>query len=798
MAVAIFTPGGTTLYGSITKRLLLLCCAALIGLGAAQDAPAAPPAQAQEAPAAQQSATLEAAGVWQGAIEIPGMPLEVTVRLGQEAQGWQGTVDIPAQGAADLPLGDITVQGNEVSFAMAGIPGDPVFRGTVEGARMTGIFAQAGQEFPFTLERQDAAAEAVPAPGPAAAADYQDPQGRFTVPIPTGWTAAEEDGYVHLASPEGGMNIFLLASDNAELEEAVAEGWRRVDPGFELEPSEVLEPPATSGIERNILVNYDAGDPEQIYQALAQLHDGVAYVMLIETDLATAQRRAAQLQIVATGFEITALEQTDLTGVEPRPISEVIGEFEPFVAEVLEAFGVPGASIAIVQGGEVVYGRGFGVREAGGTEPMTPGTHMMIGSTGKTMTSMLVATLVDDGIISWDTPVVEVMPEFAVADPQLTQEITFRNLLCACTGVPRRDFELFFNADELSAEAIVESLRTFEFFTDFGEAFQYSNQLVGTAGYAAAAADGAAFGNLFDGYAASLQRRVLDPIGMPHTTLSFAEVRERAEHATPHQLSYDSGEYEPIDLSFEELLVPIAPAGSHWSTAGDMARYLMTELRTGVAPNGERVVSEENLRETWEPQVPISATDSYGLGWIVSDYKGLEMFSHGGNTLGFTSEFAFLPDADFGIVVLTNAQAANAFAGVVVARLLELVYDQPAETVAQLEYQLDLYESTLQERRELVKEHVDAEEVAPYLGRFANDALGEIRFSMEGDQLVMDAGEFQSEIRPMLNRQGEFEAYVTYGVPIAGMPLEFELDDGGEPVVSLGAGAVLYRFERVE
>src|SRR5690606_10482055 len=142
-----------------------------------------------------------------------------------------------------------------------------------------------------------------------------------------------------------------------------------------------------------------------------------------------------------------------------------------------------------------------GTRDPATGEPLTPDTHMMIGSIGKTMTTMLMATLVDDGLMQWDTPVVEILPEFEVADPTLTEQMTVRNLVCACTGVPRRDLELLFNANELSAEEIVESLATFEFFTDFGEAFQYSNQMVATGGYVAAAAAGGEYGNLYDAYA---------------------------------------------------------------------------------------------------------------------------------------------------------------------------------------------------------------------------------------------------------------------------------------------------------
>jgi CubicO group peptidase (beta-lactamase class C family) len=111
--------------------------------------------------------------------------------------------------------------------------------------------------------------------------------------------------------------------------------------------------------------------------------------------------------------------------------------------------------------------------------------------------------------------------------------------------VPRRDLELIFNADDLTAEDIVASLRTFEFFTDFGEAFQYSNQLVGTGGYAAAAAAGADYGDLFTGYETSLQERILDPIGMTSTTLSFETVEAAGDAATPHTLAL-SGAYTPI------------------------------------------------------------------------------------------------------------------------------------------------------------------------------------------------------------------------------------------------------------
>ena len=103
----------------------------------------------------------------------------------------------------------------------------------------------------------------------------------------------------------------------------------------------------------------------------------------------------------------------------------------------------------------------------------------------------------------------------------------------------RRDNELTFNANDLTAEDVIASLQGFEVYTAFGEAFQYSNQMVATGGYVAAAAAGGRYGELGEAYARELQERVLDPIGMTRTKLSIADVEADDDHATPHGLRLD-------------------------------------------------------------------------------------------------------------------------------------------------------------------------------------------------------------------------------------------------------------------
>lgn len=640
-------------------------------------------------------------------------------------------------------------------------------------------------------------------PVPGATATYEDPAGRFSVPIPTSWRAETVEDFGVLRSPEGTIAVFLLVVPGDDPVAAIDEAWRRIEPGFDREPVDTLEPPPPPGIERMAVVTYDAGEESgEVLQGFGQVVDGQVFVQLYRGDLTALARRAAQVQVIATGFTIAGVERSDLTGVAARPLTpELLADLEAYVAETMERMRVPGASVAIVQDGAVIYEGGFGVREAGGTDPVTPDTLMMIGSTTKSMTTMLMASLVDDGRMEWDTRVVELLPSFAVADPELTERMTVRNLVCACTGVPRRDLELIFNSSELPAEAVVASLAGFEFFTGFGEAFQYSNQLVAVGGYAAAVAAGGSEGSLYDDYVAATHERVLDPIGMANSTFSFDEVAA-VEHATPHGSGLDGG-YAPIPLSAEEFVVPIAPAGGLWSNAGDMARYALTELGRGVAPDGTRVVSAENLEETWQPQVPVTAETSYGLGWFIDEYKGRPLIHHGGNTLGFTSDLAFMPDAGIGVVVLANGQGTNLFNEAVRYRVLELAFDQEPEFDRQLDFAIDQIDKAMAEVRESLGEGVDEAAVAPFLGDYASPVLGDVSLALEAGEaggpsrLVLDAGEFASALLPV-DSPAAGDRYASVDPPLLGLPVELRMiDDVPAMVVTDPASGDEYVFDRV-
>jgi pimeloyl-ACP methyl ester carboxylesterase len=127
-------PGGITM-----RTTLLLLLLALLLAGSIL------PAQADET---------AFAGYWDGSIALPGTSLGVRVHLLRDEGGaWSGTIDIPMQGAKDLPLSGIVARGDSIVFAIAGVPGNPTFTGKLEGDRIAGPFSQSGQTFEFELTR---------------------------------------------------------------------------------------------------------------------------------------------------------------------------------------------------------------------------------------------------------------------------------------------------------------------------------------------------------------------------------------------------------------------------------------------------------------------------------------------------------------------------------------------------------------------------------------------------------------------------------------------------------------------
>jgi CubicO group peptidase (beta-lactamase class C family) len=639
---------------------------------------------------------------------------------------------------------------------------------------------------------------------------YTAPDGSYTFPLPDGWNVEEFEGYVVVTDPDNGIELIIATVPGEDMVQAIIDTYVLAKPDFDAtdyteDEVQVLEAsPALGDFEGGTNIFYNNGsNGEAIEIGSGSLYQGNVYVLLITAELVTLQQRSSQFQIIATGFRASGMEVDDITDVTANTWNaDIQAEFEAFVTDTISKLETPGVSIAIVQDGEIVYSGGFGRLNSQDTA-VNADTYMMIGSTTKPMTTLLMAQGIDAGLYTWDTPIVEVYPDFAVQDPEITAQFRMQDLVCACTGVPRRDFELILNSEELNAKGVLDSLQTFEFFTEVGEAFQYSNQLVASAGYVTAYANGIAIEDLDAGYAQLMEDNIFAPLGMTRTTLDFAEVEADPNHANPYTNDL-SGEVE-LTARDEEWASAIAPAGAIWSTANDMGLYMIMEMNNGLLPDGSALISEENLLETRNPRVQINDTTSYGLGLFVGEYKSIPVYGHGGNTFGFSSGFDFMPSKGIGIVVLTNEQL-SAVPSLVTSRFFELMLNQDDETTPTVEQILENV-AEAQENQPEILETVDRSIAGDFVGEYTNDALGDLNlyYVDDSDTLVADFGVYQIEIWTVLPSEDEESGaeatpeatqettaeveepnYVISRI-LTGLTLDFVMVDG-QPTIVLGQG----------
>lgn len=243
----------------------------------------------------------------------------------------------------------------------------------------------------------------------------------------------------------------------------------------------------------------------------------------------------------------------------------------------------------------------------------------MIGSLTKPLTTLMMARLVDMGRFAWTTPVTDVLPGFALADPEVTQKIEMRHTVCACTGMPRRDLDLIFRFRGVRPEDRIAEMRQMRPTTGFGETFQYSNFLVAAGGYAAAHSYAPDL-TLGDAYERSMQQLVFEPLGIEQSSVLSTH---SPLDAAPHGRTLD-GACAPIAPVLEEFVDSTAPSGSVWSTVLDMARYVSCELRNGWNERGEQVVSADNLLARRRSAIRIGGKSSYGLGRMLTEQQGLD------------------------------------------------------------------------------------------------------------------------------------------------------------------------------
>ena len=328
-------------------------------------------------------------------------------------------------------------------------------------------------------------------------------------------------------------------------------------------------------------------------------------------------------------------------------------EFRQFVTDSLKLWQVPGAAVAAVQDGQVLFSEGFGLRNIQQNLPVTADTLFPIASCTKAFTAMSAGLLVDEGRLEWDRPVCDYLPDFKLQDPFASQRMSMRDLLTHRSGLPRHDMLWFLS--NFSRRQIYERLRYLEPSKDFRSAYQYQNMMFMVAGYLV----GEIAGTTWERF---VQARIFDRLGMGRSNFSAVETRASDDYSLPYR-NLDE-QIKPVDFSENAgEQASLGPAGSIVSCVNDLAGWLQVHTGGGRF-NGEQFISTANLAEMHRPQVVTRdevrrqrfgfEMPAYGLGWAMHAHKGKVIVEHGGNLLGFHALVSLAPDSHTGVVVLSN------------------------------------------------------------------------------------------------------------------------------------------------
>jgi CubicO group peptidase (beta-lactamase class C family) len=598
-----------------------------------------------------------------------------------------------------------------------------------------------------------------------------------TFKVPAGWSLESAKDLQVITPPEPDSHIAIFdAGAAASAQAAVTAAWAALK-GSQTHPLKLVSPlPARDGWDERQFFSYETSPNERaVVQAIA-LRAGTAWtVVLVDGTDPTFEKRQAPANSVFESLRPKGYQKEMFAGKQAHPLDAVrIAQLAEFVQSSMKELGIPGVGLALLDHDKVVFEGGFGVRELGKPEPVDENTLFMAASNTKGMTTLMLSELVDQGKLRWDEPVVQVYPSFKLGDAETTKQVLVKNLICACTGMPRQDLEWLFNFKNSTAESEVQLLGTMQPTSKYGEVYQYSNLMASAAGYIGGHIEYPRL-ELGAAYDKTMQNLVFDPLHMNATTFDYAKALA-GNHASPHGDDID-GKPAVASMAFNYSIYPARPAGGVWTSSADLIKYVQLEMDKGKLPDGKQLVSAENLLARRAPQVPIGEDDTYGMGLEVSTKYGVTVVSHGGSMSGFKTNWFLLPDSQIGAVILTNSDTGNMLVYTFGRRLLEVLFDGKPEAESSVASSAANYQASLKKERERLVVPPAPELVAKLATKYNNEKLGEIDVSGANGQTVFDFGVWKSAVASRKNDDGSV-SFVTIDPSLVGFEFVVGEKDG--------------------
>ena len=323
------------------------------------------------------------------------------------------------------------------------------------------------------------------------------------------------------------------------------------------------------------------------------------------------------------------------------------GKLNSDVSKARKEHNVPGLAIGIVQDGDVVFQKGFGVTKIGEAQKVNTSSMFGIASLSKAFTAAAMGMLVDEGKLKWKDKVTDILPDWKLSDENVTAMFTVEDLLCHRSGLKTFDGDLLWYGSNYSRDEIITRVRHLPLSYDYRAGFGYQNIMYITAGQVIAKASGMSWDEF-------VNSKILEPLGMFKTNTSITKYKEGQNIAYPHLkgvpqklINYDNS----------------GATAAMNSNVVDMQKWIMFLLNNAIY-EGDTLLKPKTLRKIWSVHNPLSVSPhdekngtyfkGYGMGWFLMDYQGVKVISHGGGLPGYITKVVLVPEKKMGFVIMTN------------------------------------------------------------------------------------------------------------------------------------------------
>jgi len=329
-----------------------------------------------------------------------------------------------------------------------------------------------------------------------------------------------------------------------------------------------------------------------------------------------------------------------------------LDHLDKYYEGIISEWNIPGFTVGIVKDGEIIFSKGYGVKEAGKDERPDGNTLYAIASNTKAFTSALVAMLVQEGKLGWNDRAQDYLPYFEIYDSWVGRQVTIRDLLSHRVGLGTFSGDVIWYKSDLDSEEIIKRIKYLPGAYGFRDGYGYSNLMYITAGEIIKEVTGRSWSE-------NVYEKILKPLGMVRSLTTPFDLERTGNYATPHALV--EGENVPIEwVDWEE----IGALGGIISSVNDVSKWMIFNMNNGIIGEDTLLTAaSRNLMWTPHNNFVVDHTKendfnrhfrAYGLGWSLGDYHGRLSVSHTGGYDGMITAVTMIPDEKLGVVVLTN------------------------------------------------------------------------------------------------------------------------------------------------